>query len=413
MSASHLLVLWGDNVEFNKSKYVREVLKYAKKLWKERKNPDSQVLATHDTYLKLYQLSSPDLSKYEIIYLDEAQDTNSCVLDIISKQNKSKIVLVGDEHQQIYAWRGSVNAMKEFEAETAYLSKSFRFGQNVADLANVIINKDFLVGHEDIETEVERFSDIEGQHTILYRTNTALLFDAVDYLDEGKIVNLEFDVVDFTRYLESAMYLFHGEMKKVKHENLLSYTCWDDLVYEASIENGELARVAYIMESGQYEQILDILKEHDNCDNPDLILTTAHKSKGREWDVVVLADDYPSPLDREGRYIGLSPEETNLLYVAATRARKRLLYNTTVDTILTKRKKLDYNRNPLEVRVKGVYQLSPGAVTEKHLKKIEEELNYGSDHYLEAITDVQDDALIPFEEEEMIRGSAVGMFKFV
>lgn len=401
-----------DHIDFNRSAYTGEVLKYAKKLWNLRKDGKNNILATHDTYLKMYQLSTPNLSKYEIIYLDEAQDTNQCVLDIISKQ-KSKIVLVGDEHQQIYAWRGSINAMKKFPADTALLSKSFRFGEEIAALANLVINRDLLVGHEDINTKVEKYLNEEevGQYTILYRTNTALIFDAVDYLAEGKIINLEFDVIDFTRYLESAMYLFKGEINKVKHENLLPYSGWEDLVYEASIESGELARVANIMESGQYRQILNLLKEHENSENPDIILTTAHKSKGREWDIVVLAEDYPSPLDHEGRYIGLSPEETNLLYVAITRAKKLLVYNNTVDVILTKREKPNYSG--LQLRVKSIQQLSPGYVTERHLRQFRDIVD-ANDNYIEAIANMDvNEELLPFEEEEIIRENTVGMFKLI
>lgn len=47
----------------------------------------------------------------------------------------------------------------------------------------------------------------------------------------------------------------------------------------------------------------------------DLIVSTAHTSKGREWDRVKLADDFV----REG--LNLSVEELRLLYVAVTRAK--------------------------------------------------------------------------------------------
>jgi superfamily I DNA/RNA helicase len=47
----------------------------------------------------------------------------------------------------------------------------------------------------------------------------------------------------------------------------------------------------------------------------DLVLSTAHKSKGREWNCVKLENDF---LYRESK--NYSPEESNLLYVAATRA---------------------------------------------------------------------------------------------
>jgi hypothetical protein len=48
----------------------------------------------------------------------------------------------------------------------------------------------------------------------------------------------------------------------------------------------------------------------------DLVISTAHKAKGCEWDTVQLATDFPEPSEA-----GLSVEEWRLLYVAVTRAR--------------------------------------------------------------------------------------------
>lgn len=49
----------------------------------------------------------------------------SAVTDIVNNQRVSKI-LVGDKHQQIYAFRGAVNAMEKIESTmTFYLTKVF------------------------------------------------------------------------------------------------------------------------------------------------------------------------------------------------------------------------------------------------------------------------------------------------
>lgn len=55
---------------------------------------------TFDSVLKVFQLSQPDLSpKYDLIMLDEAQDINGCQADIISRQTKCRVIVVGDPHQ--------------------------------------------------------------------------------------------------------------------------------------------------------------------------------------------------------------------------------------------------------------------------------------------------------------------------
>jgi superfamily I DNA/RNA helicase len=51
-----------------------------------------------------------------------------------------------------------------------------------------------------------------------------------------------------------------------------------------------------------------------------VVISTAHKSKGREWDRVTLAGDFTAP--KEGGEC--SPGELKLLYLACTRARRYL-----------------------------------------------------------------------------------------
>ena len=55
------------------------------------------------------------------------------------------------------------------------------------------------------------------------------------------------------------------------------------------------------------------------------IFSTTHKAKGREFDSVVLEDDFTTPpLESSEAMKAWNPEESNLLYVAATRARQAL-----------------------------------------------------------------------------------------
>lgn len=321
--------------------YIDLVKKHAEQLWALRCNQNSNILATHDTYLKLYQLSEPDLSLYDVLYLDEGQDTNECVLDIVMRQTKPKIVVVGDEFQQIYQWRGSVNAMGKLPFVETFLTQSFRFGQAIADIANVVLSQNGVVtnirGWEQCESSVAYYRDqkeIEGCYTLLYRTNMNLVLDAVELISEGKKVNLEIDVSDFVKLLESAVELRMGNMKGVKHEEMLPYESWMDFHREVQGTGGELGRVYQIIEGGDVYKVLGMLRMQRNSDNPEIILTTAHKSKGREWDIVYLASDFPSNWNNKGEWVGLRDEERNLLYVACTRARKHLVYNDTVRELL-------------------------------------------------------------------------------
>ncbi|CAM9553831.1 unnamed protein product [Choristocarpus tenellus] len=72
----------------------------------------------------------------------------------------------------------------------------------------------------------------------------------------------------------------------------------------------------------------------------DVILSTVHKAKGLEFDTVVLANDFVdlSTLDWSGgrpRIVsGGEAEEVNILYVAVTRAKRRLVLNTPLRWLL-------------------------------------------------------------------------------
>lgn len=326
--------------------YYKLVIETANKLWKLRINTQSDVLATHDTYLKLYQLSKPNLSQYQVIYLDEGQDTNECVLDIIMRQENSKIVVVGDTYQQIYQFRGSINAMDKLPFVECALTQSFRFGQPIADIANSVLSADMVTrtnlrGWDKILSKaVDSFDATawKGCYTLLYRTNMCLVLDAVQFLGEGKKVNLEIDVKDFIKLLESAMELKQGNMNGVKHEELLAYASWSDFSEEVKDSGSELGRVHKIIAEGEFNRVIGMLKTQKNVDFPDIILTTAHKSKGREWNIVVLAGDFPSNFNEKGEWVGLNEAERNLLYVAVTRAKRLLVYNKPVSEILNREK---------------------------------------------------------------------------
>lgn len=313
------------------------VLTYAKKLWAERIDPKSPVMASHDTYLKLFQLSKPNLG-YKVVYLDEAQDSTPCVLDIVMNQATfgAKIILVGDRYQAIYGWRGAINAMERVEGHTTLLSKSFRFGQGVADVATAVLQgKLKLTGREDLTSIIGGPGTVDRTkpYMYLFRTNSALLYAAVSAIGKGEVIRLEVDVKDFIRMLQSAHALSCNDMKNVKHENILPYPTWQEYKEEAKKMAGEMKRIINIIEGGDFSRFVRTLENYHNPVDADIIYTSAHKSKGREHDQVILSDDFPSHY-AEGEWVGLSEMEQNLLYVAVTRSMRVLEKNPSVDEAL-------------------------------------------------------------------------------
>jgi superfamily I DNA/RNA helicase len=318
--------------DFDKKSFNKLILRFAKKLWEERTDKYSEVCCKHNTYLKLYQLSKPDLSKeYEIIYLDEAQDLNPVTRSIVlAQQDKCKLIFVGDKFQQIYSWNGSVNALQSLDCKSAPLSKSFRFGTQIAELATLILDGDMeVLGNEGMDSVVGvDVVDYTKPHTFLFRTNMELIFTAVDLIKKGQNISVNIDMKDFVAMLKSADALFSDNMKAVKHENIVPYSTWEELVDESQTDR-ELGRLVSIVDDGNADQMINILHSHRNDSNSLITLTTAHKAKGLEYPQVCLASDFPSNYNRKGEFVGLTEEERNLLYVASTRAIDKLNINQT------------------------------------------------------------------------------------
>ena len=120
----------------------------AQKLWLEMKDKTNDKFPMTDSgYLKLYQLSKPKLDReYDVLLLDEAQDAAPVMADIVLSQVGCAKILVGDPHQEIYSFMGAKNAMESVlrtvnkkQITQRRLSRSFRFGVEIASVANSLL----------------------------------------------------------------------------------------------------------------------------------------------------------------------------------------------------------------------------------------------------------------------------------
>ena len=307
-------------------KVVEVIAFYANKLWMDKVDLKSPVKCDHDTYQKLFQLSKPKLP-YKIIYLDEAQDSSPVVLDIIKQQKDCKKVYVGDTYQSIYAFRQAVNAMELVKAPTMLLSKSFRYGQEIADVASFIINHEIDVkGFEKIKSVVKETNreDKPKQYSKVFRTNGSLLYEAVDLIEKGLKVKCEIDPYKFKSMIMSAQALKDCDFKSIKDDEVAMYQNWSDFESEDDPEIKRLVSIVNTYQTYKYVNALDqMIKDRSKgVKNYDVLLTTAHKSKGMEWDIVEIANDFN--FDAIFDTDKIDQQEVNLFYVACTRAIKEL-----------------------------------------------------------------------------------------
>lgn len=304
---------------------------------------------THDFYLKKFQLSNPKLF-YDYILFDEAQDASAAMLDVIMKQNAIKII-VGDVHQQIYGWRHAVNSLDKTDFDVLHLSTSFRFGQDLANLASDILNwKNHL-------SETKRVS-ITGKGEIgnnvfkatIARTNLGLLLNAIDFItDNPQIKHIYFEgnihsytYADDGTSLYDVLNLYNGNFDKISDKLVRSMKDLDEL--EEYIEKTEDVQLATMVEivreyGNEIHGIIKKLKSLHISDEErqkaEMIFSTVHRSKGMEYDIVYLVNDFISEAKlkelKEKRNNGFEVlninrlnEEINLLYVAVTRSRSQL-----------------------------------------------------------------------------------------
>ena len=313
----------------------KAVYKYASKLWADRIDLKSRVLTTHNTYLKLYQLSKPILP-YDVVIVDEVQDVQEVFLDIFINQ-KCQRVMVGDPQQAIYQWNYCVDGFKHPDVRKVFtsrkLSQSFRFGEAIAKVGRDILKlytKKELTGFGD--DSIVGKVDQSKPFAKLYRTNGLLLTEAVDFIEDGMSVNIGVDVKDFIKRLEAISTLQEG--KKPKHQDIAIYKTFEDLELEAK-DDVVLARDLKLVISGRAFAIIDVLGKYTKPKDYQITLSTSHKSKGLEYDQVILAEDYRSFLNDEGKVkYPINEGEVNLLYVSATRAKKVLQLNGVVEEVL-------------------------------------------------------------------------------
>jgi superfamily I DNA/RNA helicase len=300
----------------------------------------SSDLMLHDMYVKLVQLhySTIDIAE-DVVLLDEAQDINPVFSDIASKIN-ARLIAVGDSNQAIYQFRGAQDFLKDMPAEATFtLTQSFRFLPEIADKANLLLE-------HMTDLRIKGFEGVEedDSEAILCRTNMGCLTEAFQLLDAEKPFTIDGGVDnEGFKMIEDIVSLYNGNAYDVQHIDLKGLRNFSD--FEKELEEDLLniewkTALRVIDKIGGYDSALDSLRKlkdsQRNVPANAVVITTMHKSKGKEWNTVTIANDaenvfYRSDMDEMGRKVRIpipfseAPvTEKNLFYVAVTRAKRNL-----------------------------------------------------------------------------------------
>jgi F-box protein, helicase, 18 len=335
-----------------------EVVELAKAIWKRMKNvDDGSIGMLHDGYLKLYQLSAEPLP-YDVVLFDECQDSNPVTTDIVLQQKHALRVLVGDPHQQIYSFRGAVNAFDRVESDRTYfLTGSFRFGVDFSNVANILLTE-FKGETQDLSGlgGVGELADIDPSlpHAVLSRTNGGLFDEAAD-LWMGRKLGFLGGIKNYRFSMVNDVYLLsEGKMKDIQSPYIKKFEDFEDLGdYADDMEDAELSSLVKTV--NKYgKEIPHLIRSIENntvsrVQSADVLLATTHKAKGFEFKRVKLKDDFADFFEEKNKRRlpdSIPRDEINLYYVAVTRAKERLQLNRKLKRIIAYLRK-KYEEYPL------------------------------------------------------------------
>lgn len=321
-----------------------------------------------------------------VLVIDEAQDMSEAEYNLVhalmSANEEMRVIAVGDDDQNIYEFRGSDSKYmgllrNEENSRFVEMTENYRSAKHIVDVANDFVQEIkgrmkaspiismsqsdgcvYLTQHTSFlmyEPIVQRLIKNRGQGStcILTQTNeeavtlVALLrkhglnSKLIQSMDGFRFWNMA-EVRMFLKYIEQDTHtplITDDVWENAKLQTFNQYTNSSSLIY--------LQKCIQIFEETNKAKYLTDFKEHifessveDYCDlkDTDVVVSTIHKSKGREFDDVYM-------LITEPHYI--NNDVLRRYYVGITRAKQRLFVHTNsplFDRLQADKKYFDQNQ---------------------------------------------------------------------
>lgn len=153
---------------------------------------------------------------------------------------------------------------------------------------------------------------------ILCRSNACAVRTLMDEADAGRRAHLVGggeDVAAFARAAEDLQ-----TRGSTQHPDLACFLSWGQVqeYVRQDAQGDELKLLVDLVDRFGAPAIIHALDVMPREADADVVVSTAHKAKGRQWPAVRLAGDFPDDPEQTG------DDERRLLYVAVTRARTEL-----------------------------------------------------------------------------------------
>ena len=283
---------------------------------------------------------------------------------MLIQEGKHALLLVGDERQSIYQWRGAVNMMSRLRqsieegkiaGEIRHLTESFRYGPRTADLATRILS----LGSKQAPTITGRGIDnpqSDGGHCCyLSRTNAGPIDAALSTVENHRGGTVHFAATrapDWSPrlaykfdFIRSVYGHFAGQPYLVTDPEIKRFVDWNDILRHGTsmdaskneaVDQELAAAIKFVTKyTSATPQMLDRIEA--SCDSPEYAVasfSTAHRAKGLEWERVTLLNDFPR-LDDDNKTPDV--QELNLLYVALTRGKHWVQLNADLSSFFARK----------------------------------------------------------------------------
>ena len=307
-----------------------------------------------------------------IIIVDEYQDVSEqeyhFLMEIIAKAEKIRVIVVGDDDQNIYEFRGAnVKYMREFierkDAAKYFLTTNYRSKANLLEFSNQFLKANFSTDRLKSGIELQADQKENGHIEIIKYRSKHLILPLIDHLkhktlegstailtqynEEAILITsllkqegipaqliLEQNGFKLSKLLEIRVFTFFILNNLSDHSGMIPEEKWVKAKQAlksnfASSQNLDLVnRIIKVFEDASPKKYRSTWKSYlkesrvEDFYHPEkktILVSTMHKSKGKEFDNVFLLLDNFS-LNTE--------EKKRVLYVAITRAKDNLFIHT-------------------------------------------------------------------------------------
>lgn len=325
----------------------KHLLPFVKRLFDYYVNSDT---IQHNVYLKLFQLSKEKID-CDTLIVDEFNDVNMCMLSIVVNNLDKKVLVVGDSLQNLNSFNYTVDGLsimiKKYKFKEYSLTMSFRVSEDVASVTSRYLSymyDDTIRFHGNKHTKFAKIdltrATKDNQVHLLCRNRLGGLIEVLKVLSVNKNKKFyyvggidSFGLKDIERIHQYNGTIYIGGEKF--HISQLRKMLNDD------IKDPEISKAVSLYDFGKkYDEFLPLLRftETTNKDEADIIVQTAHSSKGLTVKNVYLASDF-KPIEIIKKEMLLMKEsgneylynvaksEINLLYVGMTRPTELLDLN--------------------------------------------------------------------------------------